>query len=267
MSHTESDPTGPGAGRTVDTLDRSLRDASTPTRTRRWLLERAAMGAAGLVAASALIPAGEALARSHRDSINEWGVFASTTEALTVTITDRVGAPHEQASRGPELGVGDLRRRVRRRARPLASSRASTGRPSTTRFWIPDGFFGGAGDALDLTAVGKGVAGGEHLFVNTYLIGVTTFAAAGRSKYARYAAELAANESEHRVLGQTLAGANPPNDLGFAEFEFDRVSQIAAAAKSAGFGFGEQGTAAGRFYDLPRLPMVPPVKISSNQPR
>ena len=61
--------------------------------------------------------------------------------------------------------------------------------------------------------------------------------------------------------------AKPANDLGFAEFEFDRVSQIAAAAKSAGFGFGEQGTAAGRFYDLPPLPMAPPVPISSNQPR
>src|SRR5207248_10563770 len=130
-------------------------------------------------------------------------------------------------------------------------------RPLTTRFWIPDGFFGGAGDALDLTAVGKSVAGGEHLFINTYLIGVTTFASAGRSTYARYAAELAANESEHRVLGQTLAGASPPNYLGFAEFEFDRVSQIAAAAKSAGFGFGEQGTAAGRFYDLPGPPLAP----------
>jgi hypothetical protein len=98
-------------------------------------------------------------------------------------------------------------------------------------------------------------------------LGVTTFAAAGRSTYARYAAELAANESEHHVLGQTLAGANPPNDLGFAEFEFDRVSQIAAAAQSAGFGFGEKGTAAGRFYDLPRPPMAPRVRISSNRPR
>ena len=139
--------------------------------------------------------------------------------------------------------------------------------PSTTRFWIPDGFFGGEGDALDLAAVGQGVVAGEHLFVNTYLLGVTTFAAAGRSTYARYAAELAACESEHRVLGQTLAGASPPNDLGFAEFEFDRVSQIAAAAQSAGFGFGEQGTAAGRFYDLPRSPMAPPVQITSNEPR
>ena len=26
--------------------------------------------------------------------------------------------------------------------------------PGTTRFWIPDGFFGGADDALDLAAVG-----------------------------------------------------------------------------------------------------------------
>jgi hypothetical protein len=137
--------------------------------------------------------------------------------------------------------------------------------PMTTRFWIPDGFYGGEGDALDLTAVGKGVAAGEHLFVNTYLLGVTTFAAAGQSTYARYAAELAANESEHRLLGQTLAGANPPNDLGFAEYEFDRVSQIAAAAQSAGFGFGEQGTAGGRFYDLPRPLMAAPVKISSNR--
>jgi hypothetical protein len=66
--------------------------------------------------------------------------------------------------------------------------------------------------------------------VNIYLLGVTTFAGAGNSTYARCAAELAACESEHRVLGQTLAGASPPNDLGFAEFEFDRVSQIAAAA-------------------------------------
>src|SRR4051794_37553323 len=74
MSHTESGPTHPGAAGAVDTLDRALRDASTPTSTRRWLLEHAAMGAAGVAAASAVIPGGQALARSHHDSINEWGV-------------------------------------------------------------------------------------------------------------------------------------------------------------------------------------------------
>ncbi len=266
MSQTESDRTGPGAGRTVDTLDRALRDASTPTRTRRWLLERAAMGAAGVAAASAAIGPGEALASPHRDSINEWGVFASTTEALTVTILTELV---RRTRKHPEVpsSVSVIFDGVYAAERDHWRFTSKHWRPSTTRFWIPDGFFGGAGDALDLTAVGKSVAAGEHLFVNTYLIGVTTFAAAGRSTYARYAAELAANESEHRVLGQTLAGASPPNDLGFAEFEFDRISQIAAAAKSAGFGFGEQGTAAGRFYDLPRPLMAPRVKISSNQPR
>ncbi len=266
MSHTESDSAGAGAGRTVDALDRALRDASTPTRTRRWLLERAAMGAAGVAAASAVIPAGEALARSHRDSINEWGVFASTTEALTVTITSELV---RRTSKHPEVpsSVSVIFDAVYAAERDHWLFTSKHWRPSTTRFGILDGFFGGGGDALDLTAIGKGVAGGEHLFVNTYLIGVTTFAAAGRSKYARYAAELAANESEHRVLGQSLAGASPPNDLGFAEFEFDRVSQIAAAGKSAGFSFGEQGTAAGRFYDLPRPPIAPSVAISSNRPQ
>ena len=266
MSHTESDPARAGESRTVDALDRSLRDASTSTRTRRWLLERAAMGAAGVAAASAVIPDGDALARSHSDSINEWGVFASTTEALTVTITNELV---RRASKHPEVprSVSVIFDAVYGAERDHWLFTSKHWRPSTTRFWIPDGFFGGAGDALELTAVGNGVASGEHLFVNTYLIGVTTFAAAGRSMYARYAAELAANESEHRVLGQSLAGASPPNDLGFAEFEFDRVSQIAAAAKSAGFGFGEQGTAAGRFYDLPQPPMAPAVRLSSNQPR
>jgi hypothetical protein len=111
------------------------------------------------------------------------------------------------------------------------------------------------------------VAGGEHLFVNPYLIGVRMFAAAGRSKYARYAAELAANESEHRVLGKTLAGASPPNDPGFAEFEFDRVRQIAAGRQKRWLRLWRAGTAAGASTTSRRTLMAPPVLISSNQPR
>jgi len=225
MSHSESDLTGPGAGRTVDSPD----DAP-------------------------------------RDSVDEWGAFASTTEALTLTILTEL---LRRTSEHPEVpdSVSRIFDCVYAAELDHWLFTSKHWEPGTTRFWIPDGFYGGEGDALDLTAVGKGVAAGEHLFVNTYLLGVTTFAAAGNFTYARYAAELAANESEHRLLGQTLAGANPPNDLGFAEYEFDRVSQIAAAAQSAGFGFGEQGSAGGRFYDLPRSPMAPPIQISSNQPR
>jgi hypothetical protein len=138
--------------------------------------------------------------------------------------------------------------------------------PSTKHFWIPDGFFGGAGDALDLTAVGQGVSAGETLFVDTYLVGVTLFAKKGNSTWARYSAEAGGDEAEHRVLGQVLAGASPPNNLGFEQFPFDNVADIGAAAAGAGFGFGQQGTAAGAFYDFPNPPMTPPVAITSNEP-
>jgi hypothetical protein len=256
----------------VDVLDRALRDASTPTGTRRWLLERAAFGAAGVTAASAIIPAGDALAHtrhhhsSHNQSIREWGVFASTTEALTVTILTEL---LRRTSLHPEVPseVSVTFDAVYAAELDHWNFISQHFDPSTKHFWIPDGFFGGADDALDLTAVGKGVSGGETLFVNTYLVGVTMFAKAGNSNWARYAAEAAGDESEHRVLGQTLAGASPPNNLGFEEFVFDNVGDIGAAAESAGFGFGQQGTAAGRFYDLPDPPMAPPIPISSNEPK
>jgi hypothetical protein len=126
------------------------------------------MGAAGVAAASALSPAGEALARSHHDSINEWGVFASTTEALTVTILTELV---RRTRKHPEVpsSVSAIFDGVYAAERDHWRFTSNHWRPSTTRFWIPDGFFGGAGDALDLTAVGKSVAAGEHLFVNTHI--------------------------------------------------------------------------------------------------
>lgn len=266
MSATDPDTTSPDAERSVAEPDPALCDASTAGGTRRWLLGRAAVGAAGVAATSAVIPAGSALAHPRRNSVHEWGVFTSTTEALTVTIlTELLRRTRKQP--GVPSSVSVIFDGVYAAERDHWLFISKLYRPSTTRFWIPDGFFGGGGDALDLTAVGKAVAAGEHLFVNTYLLGVTTCAAAGRSQLARYAAELAAVESEHRLLGQTLAGASPPNDLGFAEYEFDRVSQLKAALNSAGIGLGEQGASAGRFYELPEPLLAPTVAISSNEPR
>lgn len=203
---------------------------------------------------------------SRDASVDEFGVFASTTEALTLTLLTELV---RRASLQPEVpsSVSGIVDGVYAAERDHWLFISKLYDPNTTKFWIPDAFFGGAGDALDLTAVGQGVAAGEHLFVNSYLVGVTTCAAAGRPKLARYMAELAAVESEHRLLGQTLAGVNPPNDLGFAAFEFDRISQIEEALVGAGFGFGEQGASAGRFYDLPQEPIAPRVPINSNEPR
>src|SRR5690348_6993045 len=74
----------------VDAISRALRDADTSKRTRRWFLERTALGAVGIASAGA-VGAGDARADAHHerntpDPVKEWGVFASTTEALTVTI-------------------------------------------------------------------------------------------------------------------------------------------------------------------------------------
>ncbi|HEX2433566.1 MAG TPA: hypothetical protein VHI55_06405, partial [Gaiellaceae bacterium] len=81
----------------IEVLDRVLRDTSAPTGARRRLLQRAVVGAAGVAAASAGILAASALADDRPDgpsngdgSIDDWGVFTSTTEALTVTILDEL---------------------------------------------------------------------------------------------------------------------------------------------------------------------------------
>jgi hypothetical protein len=257
----------------LDLLDRVLHGTSAPTGTGRWLLQRAAVGAAGVAAVSAGVFASSALAddRPHGQSdgdgsIDDWGVFTSTTEALTVTILTEL---LRRTSLHPEVPseVSVTFDAVYAAELDHWKFISQHFDPSTKHFWIPDGFFGGADDALDLTAVGKGVSGGETLFVNTYLVGVTTFAKAGDGKFARYAAEAAGDESEHRVLGQTLAGASPPNNLGFEEFVFDNVGDIEAALVSAGFGLGQEGASPGRFYDFPDPPMAPPISISSNEPK
>jgi hypothetical protein len=80
-------------------------------------------------------------------------------------------------------------------------------------------------------------------------------------------AELAGVESEHRVPAQTLIDASPPNNLGFAQFQSDRVDPIQAALEGAGFGFGKRGSSAGRFCTFPEPPMAPPIPISSNGPK
>src|SRR5215471_7720194 len=69
----------------VDAISRALRDASTSKRTRRWLLERTALGAIGVAAAGAVVRAGDQRTDGHEpnptDSVEKWGAFASTTEA------------------------------------------------------------------------------------------------------------------------------------------------------------------------------------------
>jgi len=248
----------------VRTLEDALRQAGSPRGTRRWLLERAAVGAAGVAAGGALAPAGAALARDRHSSISSFGTVAVTTEALTVTLLTEV---LRRANRN-SVPAGDLAVFEGAYAAEVDHFRFTRRywNPTTTNFWIPDGFFGGSGDTLDLTALGMALVAGETLFVNLYLIGVTAFAQAGNGQFARFSAEIAGVESEHRVLAETLVGAAPPNNVGFEAFSIQRPQGIEMALEGAGVGFGTQGSAPGAFYRLPHPIMPPPVQITSNKP-
>ncbi len=249
----------------VPVLDRTLRDSGTPAHTRRWLLERAAIGAAGVAAGGALAPAGEALASNANSSIQSFGTVAVTTEALTVTLLTELLRRVNQSSSVPAAVKAVFEGAYAAELDHWRFTR-SLWRPTTTKFWIPDGFFGGSGNTVDLTAVGHALVAGETLFVNLYLIGVTTFAAAGRAKLARYAAELAGCEAEHRVLAETLLNADPPNNVGFEVYSIRHPNGIEKALQTAGVGFGTQGASPGAFYQLAHPPMKPPLPIGANKP-
>jgi hypothetical protein len=255
--------------RTVDMVDRALRDAAAPTRTRRWLLERAAAGAAGaagVAAAGALGPVAGASASPSAVSIRAFGEVAVTTEAFTVTLLTEL---LRRVSHHPEVPAGVKAVFEGAYAAEVDHFRFTRKhwRPATTTFWIPDGAYGGAGDALSLTSVGKTLLAGETLFVDLYLIGVTTFAQAGRATFARISGELAGVESEHRVLAGSLLNLTPPNDVGFEEYLIRDPRGVIQALENAGIGFGKRGATPGRFYTLPHPIMPPPLKIRSNRPR
>jgi hypothetical protein len=248
----------------ISRLEGALRVAGSPRGTRRWLLERAGVGAAGVAVGGALDPAGAALARGGHGAIGAFGTVAVTTEALTVTLLTEVLRRANLNS----VPAGDLAVFEGAYAAEVDHFRFTRQHwtPTTTNFWIPDGFFGGSGNTLDLTALGMALVAGETLFVNLYLIGVTAFAQAGNAQFARFSAEIAGVESEHRVLAETLVGATPPNNVGFEAFSIRRPQGIETALEGAGVGFGTQGNAPGAFYKLPHPIMPPPVNINSNKP-
>jgi hypothetical protein len=260
---------------TVQTLDRALNEAGTSGSTRRWLLERAAVGVAGVAAGGALFPATEALAAGdaparrypgQHDRIHDFGLVAVTTEALTVTLLAEVLRRANISSNGVPSGVLSVFEGAYAAEVDHFRFTRKHWRPTTTTFWIPDGFFGGSGNTLELPALGKALVAGETLFVNLYLIGVTDFATSTWPVFARYCAEIAGCESEHRVLAETLIPVSPPNNVGFEVFSIHHPSGIEHALENAGVGFGKQGSAPGAFYSLAHPIMKPPVAINANSP-
>ena len=255
-----------GDPRAVQAVDRALKEAGTGGRTRRWLLERTAVGVAGVGSVVAFAPPADAAARAG-GAIRELGTVAVTTEGLTVTLLSellrRVNAnPGKQPAAVQAVFEGGVRRRGR--PFPLHAPALVSHHDEVLD---SQRLLRGSGDAVDLTAVGNALVAGETLFVDLYLKGVTAFAHAGQSTFAGYAAEVAGCESEHRVLAQTLINATPPNDVGFEAYSIRSPKGIEQALEGVDVGFGKKGSAPGAFYSLAHPMMPSPLKISSNRPR
>jgi hypothetical protein len=234
--------TDPGTGGDrAQVVENVLTDAGVSGHTRRRLIQKAAIGAAG---AGALSQLGIGSALAAGDSPTTVGTVAVTAEALAVTYLHRVLEVNEGAHAFNSTVVDILRAAGSAELDHYNFLKSAGFTPLTTRFWLPNDFFG-----TKLGNVAATIEVAETLFVNAYLIGITVFAQAGNPTVARYAGEVCGVESEHRTLARFLQGKLPDN-LGFEGYTYTSVNQIVAALEGAGVGFGKRGSKPGEFYQF-----------------
>lgn len=228
----------------LDLIDNVLQDTPTAPSTRRWLLQRAAAGTAVAAAAGMMDPVSSALARSRRrgggDSVKTVGTVAVTAETFAVTyLTALLGKPPSDtpADVANVIKAADLEE-----FRHYQFLRGAGFKPLTSKFYLPDALFGPS--VKNVAAV---IELAEELFVNAYLIGITTFAGAGKASLARYAGEILGVEAEHRALARFVQG-KLPNNRGFEQYRFHRMDQIVGQLTNAGVGFGKPTGKGGQLY-------------------
>ena len=241
----------------LQTVENVLDDTPTSPATRRWLLKRAAAGALGVGVLGIAAGCGSdkktgaaatgggattmAAGSGGGDTIATVINTAITAEALAVTYLS--GVITNLASKQP----------VKRFVPVLKAANASEfdhykalqslgAKPLTTKFWAPDA-------AFEPKNVFPTIEKAETLFVNAYLIGITTFARAGKADYARYAGEILGVEAEHRALSRFAQG-KVPNNLGFERYDVSSMADIVSGIESLGIGLGKQGSQPGKFYEF-----------------
>ncbi|MGH3002178.1 MAG: twin-arginine translocation signal domain-containing protein [Gaiellaceae bacterium] len=233
-------------------LDNVLEDTGTPRRTRRSLLKHAAVGAA---AVGVFGPASSALAGISKsgDDANTVVTTAVTAEALAVTVLTAAVKTSPGTKAAPFIPVLKSANYTEFRHYEVLSGLGA--KPLTTKFWIPNAALGAKNINLFKT-----IELAETLFVNAYLIGITTFARAKKDSLARYAGEILGTEAEHRVLAryaETVINGlkHVPNNVGFETYRYTSMAAIVAQLEKAGFGFGKQSSAPGQFVDFPGNPL------------
>ncbi len=193
----------------------------------------------------------------------------ATTAEVLATIVNTVGAVGSQAADGTRVGPVSLPRDGTQKISASAVQelghynvlKLNGGQEVTERIWIPNAVFANATNFLTTLEVG------DQIFVNAYLIAITSFGKAGQGDLARVAAEFMGVEAVHRAFARDLRGVQG-NDRMFMKFDqreeapglpafaqrgFTEIEGAVAQLQAAGFGFGQQGASPGRFYDFRRV--------------
>lgn len=241
----------PLAAEDTQRLENVLNDSNLSGTTRRQLLVRAAATTAAL---SAIGPAAASAATSG-DSPNTLTNQATTIEALAVTLLTAL-------LKNPPAGVSKfadiLKANITAEYDHYEALSVIGGRSKTDRFWIPDAYFEPANVFPTLEIA-------ETLFVNLYLIATTVFTNHGSPTNARYAAEIAGVEAQHRVLTR-FAQNKLPNNVGFGGYQLRSMSGIINAIQQTGVGLGTRGTKPGRYYTFAPPPADLTIHLTTSTP-
>jgi hypothetical protein len=253
------------SGEDVQTLENALADTNMPDSTRRALLGRAsismlAVGGAGAVLAGCgssskkQTTSASSPSQGSGPQIQKIINTAVTAEALAVTY---LSAVIKSSGGTPVAKFADVLKAANAAEYDHYKTLSALGaKPLTTKFWAPNVFFG-----PQLSGVFPTLEVAETLFVNAYLIGMTTFAQAGKTNLVRYASEIAGVEAQHLALAR-FAGGKLPNNLGFADYSITSIDGIVSALEQAGVGFGTKGSKPGKFVSF--SPPSPTVVTSVN---
>ena len=168
--------------------------------------------------------------------------IAATAEVLA-TIVNTVGAEVVSLD---DTTKANVQAAARHELIHFETLKAVGAKELTQKIWVPDAVFASKEGLLNTLVVG------DQIFINAYLIGLTTFAKAKDAKFARYAAEFMGVEAVHRALALQSLG-KLGNDRAFMAYEFRKIGKAVELLLGAGFGFGAEGSAPGQFYNYKQV--------------
>jgi hypothetical protein len=175
--------------------------------------------------------------------------IAATAEVLA-TIVNTVGPEKLGRGRGPKkldrVTRGNVRAAARQELIHYEVLKSIGAKELTKKIWVPDAAFASRKGLLTT------LEAGDQIFINAYLIGTTVFGNAGKGTEARYTGEFMGVEAVHRALARQSLG-KLGNDRGFMRYDFTDIMDAVKALQGAGFGFGEKGSAKGRFYEFDQV--------------